>query len=267
MLTQILKSKFTYIILAIYLMVLAFWLYLQLVSKQHVYYYYGFYSLISLTGATYGVIQARRKWGGFKSVIGKAVYFLSFGLYGQAFGLLAWTYYNIILKVEVPYPSIADVGYFALIPFYTLAAIMIAKAAGIKFSLRNSGAKLLALLIPFAMLSVAYWLFLKNAGVDTSKPLETFLNIGYPLGDAIPVSIVLLTLIVSSKILGGIMRGRLLWLMACFVVQFATDYLFLYQVAVGSFVDGGIVDLMYPTSHLLMVLGIIWLGKLELKHE
>lgn len=267
MLKSIIRSKFTYIVFFLFALVLAWWIYLQTNNKDSVYYYYGFYSVISLTAGLFGIYISQKKWGGFSSVIGRAVMFLSFGLLGQAFGLLTWTYYNILKEVAIPYPSIADIGYFALIPFYSYAALMIAKASGVKFALRSKKGKLWLLLIPIAMLAVAYGLFLKDTSFEDSSPLRIFLDIGYPLGDVIPVTIAVLTLILSSSLLGGMMRSRIMWLIFAFIFQFATDYTFLYLIATEKFTDGGIVDLMYPVSHLVMAVGIIGLSNISLKKD
>jgi len=256
MFQTIFRSKFTYWILFLYVIALGWWIYLQ-TDKSSVYYFYGYYSSVALSGGLYAFWLSFKKWGGTKSVIGKGLIGLGVGLLGEALGLLVWTYYNLIAEVAVPYPSLADLGYFALIPAYTFAAIMFAWAAGVNFSLRTARGKLQVLIIPLIALTLAYGLFLNDTEIDFSSPLTVFLNIGYPLGDIIPVSIALLTLTLSIKLLGGTMRSRIMFLVLAFFFQFLTDYVFLYLIASEKFVDGGISDLMYVTSYAIMSLGII----------
>ena len=66
--------------------------------------------LIPVLGGLQGLYLAKQ-WGGFGSAVGKALWLLSLGL--VFWGLGTWIfsgYYNLYSDVEVPYPSIADVG-------------------------------------------------------------------------------------------------------------------------------------------------------------
>lgn len=259
MLQNLLKSKFTYWIFILYLVVLVWWIILQSQSSNasQSYLFNWFYGLIALSGAIYGIYIANKNWGGWSSVIGRGLIFLPLGLLGQWFGLQVWTYYNMIAQVEVPYPSIADLGYFALIPAYTLGAWMFVQASGGKFSLRTSGGKIQALFIPLVALVISSALFLRNIGFDTSNPVKLFLDFGYPLGEIIPVSIALFTLTLSRNLLGGSMKNKILYLVGAFFFQFLTEYAFLYTAGNGTYINGGWNDMMYATSYTIMSLGLI----------
>lgn len=205
----------------------------------------------------YAIFFVAPIWGGLKSAIGKAIIFIALGLLGQWLGLQIWTYYNLIAQVEVPYPSLADIGYFALIPLYTMAALELAKACGGKITLRTKNGRLLVFLIPIVLLSIAYILFVRDLGIDLSDPLKTFLDYGYPLGEILPVAIALFILTMSKKLLGGTMRTRVLYLVFAFGFQFFTEYLFLYAVSAETYTNGNINDILYATSYLVMALGLI----------
>ena len=215
------------------------------------------YPLISLVGGICGIFIISKKWGGVKSLIGKGILFLSLGLLAEVFGQWAWSYFTMVQKIEVPYPSIADIGYFAIIPLYSYAVYNFAKASGVKIGLKNLMGKIQALLIPLAMVCIAYFLFLRNVSVDISNPLKTFLDFGYPGLEVVAVSIGILTYSLSRNVLGGIMRPKILWIIFALVFQYITDYLFLYQVGVGTYYNGGLVDLLYATSFTIMALGIL----------
>lgn len=259
MLTTLLHNKATYWILLLYLIVVGWWVRLQIqgFKSSEVYLFNWFYGLIALSGAIFGIYIAFKKWGGWSSIIGKGLILLPLGLLGQWFGLQVWTYYNVIAKVEVPYPSLADFGYFALIPAYALGAWMFAQASGAKFSLRTSGGKVWALFIPLTAIVVSDVLFLKDIGLDFSDPIKLFLDFGYPFGEIIPVSIALFTLTLSRSLLGGTMKNRILYLVGAFFFQFLTEYAFLYTAGTATYVNGGWNDLMYATSYTIMSLGII----------
>lgn len=260
MLKAIRSSRFTYWILFLYLVVVIWWIYIQkngLTNSQTAYLFNWFYGLIAFNGGFYSIYVSVKKWGGWSSVLGRGLIFLPLGLISQAFGLQVWTYYNVIAHVEVPYPSLADIGYFALIPAYTLGALMFAQASGGKFSLRSFKGKLFAFIIPALGLFLAYALFVKDIGFDPSNLLKTFLDFGYPLGEILPVSIALFTLTLSRNLLGGTMKSRVLYLVAAFVFQFLTEYAFLYTAGKQTYVNGGWNDIMYATSYMIMSLGLI----------
>lgn len=242
-----------------YVVVVLWWLVIQLgvsTNTTQAYLFNWSYGLIALSGSIYGISLANKVWGGWQSAVGKGLILLSLGLLGQWFGLQVWTYYNVIAKVEVPYPSLADLGYFFLIPTYGLAALMFAKTAGAKFSLRTVGGKVLAWLIPLVGLLLSYGLFLKDIGFDLSDPVKFFLDVGYPLGEIIPVSIALFILVASRSLLGGTMKMKITYLMGAFIFQFLTEYAFLYTAGAGIYVNGGWNDLMYATSYTIMSLGL-----------
>lgn len=260
MLAAVSKNKVSYLILGLYTVIFFWWLRLRLLNiteGNEPYLFNWSYGLIVLIGAFYSIFVVSKVWGGYKSIIGKGIIFISLGLLGQWFGLQIWTYYNVILKIEVPYPSLADIGYFALIPLYAIGALMFAHAAGAKFSLRSISGKILALLIPFAMLLIAYFLFVRNVGFDSSNIIKTFFDFAYPLGEVIPVSIAIFTLYASKKYLGGRMKSRILSLLFAFSFQFITEYAFLYAAGEGTYYNGGINDLLYATSYTIMSLGLI----------
>lgn len=265
MLGKLLKSKISYLIFLIYFVVFSWWIFLQIhgVGTEAAYYFNSFYGVIALFGAFYGFYVSKKYWGGWHSLIGRALICLSLGLLSQWIGLMIWCYFNIIAKVEAPYPSVADVGYFGLVPFYTYAAYLLSKASGVKFTLKSLEGKIMLLLIPLIALGVSYFLFLKNIGFDLANPLKTFFDIAYPLGEIIPVSIALTTFVLSRKILSGTMRKRIFYLIFAFSFQFLTEYLFLYVTGINLLVNGGITDIFYASSYAIMFLGLVYFSSYD----
>ncbi|MBI2314558.1 hypothetical protein HYU93_00640 [Candidatus Daviesbacteria bacterium] len=214
------------------------------------------YGLICLWGGSWGLIISK-KWGGFSSAIGRAIIFFSLGLLAQEFGQLVFSYYNIFLKIEIPYPSLADVGFFGSIPFYIFGMAYLAKAAGSKFSLNTITNKLQIVVVPVSMLMISYLLFLKGYEFDFSDPLKVFLDFGYPFGEAFYISVAILAYFLSRKLLGGVMKSRILLLIGAFVMQYLADFNFLYQNSQGTWVNGGYGDYIYFLAYFVMTLGLI----------
>jgi hypothetical protein len=81
--------------------------------------------LVDLWGASYGSIlvialvfgiKGASSWGGWKSWLGRAMLFMAFALALEEFGQLMFSYYNVFRHVVIPYPSLADIGFFGFIP-------------------------------------------------------------------------------------------------------------------------------------------------------
>lgn len=217
------------------------------------------YPLLALVGSISGFVVSK-KWGGVSSVIGKGLLLLSFGLFAQFFGQAAYAYYIYIKGVEVPYPSVGDIGYFGSVILYFISLFAIARVTGVKLSLQSYKGQVQAIVIPVALLLLSYYLLLREYAVDWSAPITTLLDFGYPLGQAAYVSLAILIYTLSRKFLGGFMRGPILFLLVSLVVQYISDFTFLYQVGHEQWYVGGVNDYMYATSYLLMSVALIQIG-------
>ena len=215
------------------------------------------YQAIALWGGVLGLLVVSRLWGGMKSVMGRVVIYFSLGLLLQVFGQSVFSFYTTILKVDIPYPSLADIGFFGSIPFYIYGIILLGRASKVSISLKSFEKKIQAVLIPLVMLLISYASFLRNQEVDFSHKLRVFLDFGYPIGQAIYISIAILVYVFSRKILGGIMKDKILLILAALAIQYAADYNFLYQNLNGTWLNGGYGDYIYLVSYFLMALALV----------
>lgn len=215
-----------------------------------------FYWALPLLSGVIGFFAAK-KWGGFKSLFGKAVIFLSLGLLAQVFGQVVSSYYARIQHVEIPYPSVGDIGFFGAIVFYVLGAYYLTRTVSGKFSLRKTSDKVLVIAVPLALLAGSYYIFLRGYQYDFSQFLTTFLDFGYPLGDALYVSIAILAFLLSRKLLGGFMRKRILLILGALLVQYIADFTFLYKFSRDTYTAGSSTDLIYLLAYLLMGLALL----------
>lgn len=254
---NILQSKLAAVTLIIFLVFLFWWfeIFFTGAHDQFQNHAFGFiYGGFSLWGGIIGLLISKR-WGGFNSLIGRAIICLSIGLLLQGWGQYTFWYLNSIMGIEVPYPGIPDIGYFGTIPFYIYASYLLAKSSGVKFSLSSLGNKLQILIIPFIMLSVAYFLFLRDVPFDSEDFFGSLMDYAYPTGQALYISGALLTYTLSRKILGGIMKFPILFLILAFICQFLADYIYIYFHA--DYFPGSFVDFFYLLAYFVMALGLI----------
>jgi len=214
------------------------------------------YGIVALIGGLFA-LYISKYWGGLKSLIGRAIFVFGLGLLAQEFGQLMYAFYIYVQKIEVPYPSLGDIGYFGSVILYIYGASLLLRATGAKFSLKSMGNKLLALILPFALLAVSYLIFLRGYEFDWSSPVTVLLDFGYPLLQATYLAIALLTFMLSRKYLGGIMRLVILFVLISLTFQYIADFTFLYQVKNETWAPGGINDLIYLISYALMSLSLL----------
>lgn len=214
------------------------------------------YQSMALLGGLWG-LKIAFDWGGEKSVVGRLLIAFGFGLLLQTFGQSVFSVYNLFLQYEIPYPSLADVGFFGSIAFYIYGAVMLASASGVRFSLKTLRSRPCVVAIPVIMILVPYFLFLQGYDFKNAGIIQSVLDFGYPIGQAIYVSAALLTYLLTLKTLGGVMKHRVLFILLALVVQYLADFNFLYQASAGNWGVSGYGDLIYLVAYFFMTLGII----------
>lgn len=236
------------------------WLQIQTLPDKEsnviIHYFAGSYGLIAVWGALIGLHLAKR-WGGLKSLVGKALTMFALGLLFQEFGQLAYAFYIVVLKIDIPYPSIGDVGYFGSIFFYLYGSYLIAKTSGINFSLKKIFNKFQIILIPTVILGYTYFLFLKDYQFDWSAKLMVFLDFGYPLGQSLYIAVALSTFILTKDFLGGIMRSRVVFILFALLLQYLADFNFLFESSRGTWTTAGYGDYLYLLAYFAMTMAIL----------
>ncbi len=256
---MIIKNKIQIILTLIFLFFIAWWISFQSVLDKQgtsINWFENTYGLVALFGAVVGFI-ASKKWGGHKSILGKSLFFFALGLFAQEAGQLISSYYTQVAKVGLPYPSWGDLGYFGSVILYIIAAFYLAKSMGVKFNLKKSGYKAIAILLPVVLLAVTYRVLLHNHQYDTSKPLTVFLDIGYPMGEALYLSIGIVAYLLSRKLLGGVLKPVILVVIFALLVTYIADFTFIYMINKSSYVPGNYDDLFYLISYFVLSSALI----------
>ncbi len=201
-------------------------------------------------------------WGGSKSVVGKAVFFLGLGIFCWGVGETIWSYYNFFLNQPAPYPSLADIGFAPSIFFYGLGAIFLSKATGAKYGLRNRYAKLFVFVVPFIILALSYYVLVifARGGVlipDGETPLKIFLDIAYPLGDFIGLTIAIIVSGLSFKYFGGRYTLDVLLILLGLGTMFLADSVFSYATTLGTYYNGNVGDLLLTLGLFYITFGTL----------
>src|SRR4029077_16529139 len=84
-----------------------------------------------------------------------------------------------------------------------------------------------------------------------------FLDFGYPMGQAIYISIAITAYLLSRKMLGGIMKAGILLVILALFIQYISYFTFIYQSSRGTYLAGKFDDLFYLISYFAMTIAMI----------
>ena len=262
---QVIKNKLSVIPISILLILSAWWIYIisfpteSTENSRQI--WAALYQIMAIYGGIAGLIILK-KIGGYKSFIGKTILFFSIGLLLQSFGQTVYSYYIFYQHTEIPYPSIGDIGFFGSIIAYVYAVVFLSKITGIKFSVVSIYTKLKAVLVPLVILFASYLFFLQGYEFDWSSKLRIFLDFGYPLGQALYLSLAIIVFLISLSLIGGAMKKPILFLIFALFFQYLSDFMFLYQAHQGTWYVGGLNDYLYFLSYFLMTMALIYMGNI-----
>ncbi len=256
------RKTSTRILIGIYVFLVLWWLtiyYRGLQETTENYLFSLIYTVMPLGWGILGLSNARI-WGGFQSYMGRAILFFSGGLCAWGIGNLIYAYYNLVLKIPVPYPSIADAGFFLLYPFSAVGVVYLYRITGASLALRSTWGKLGLLVIPFFLVALSYYLLLivARGGVITYDQdlLKLILDVVYPVGDVVVITLAAVVYTLSYGYLGGSFRKPIVIILIAFTFAYVTDFAFSYTTTTGTFFVANWVDLLYATTFFLISLGL-----------
>ncbi len=252
------------IALAYMAVLVLFWVTLfttHITSGTYSYLFSFLFGLTPLVGGIVAMYQSR-VWGGTKSAVGKAVFFIGLGIFFWGMGESVWSYYNFFLKVAAPYPSFADLGFAPSIFFYGLGALYLSRATGAKYGLRDKAAKFFVTLAPLVILLLSYYLLVTVArgGVlvpDGETPLKIFLDLVYPLGDFVGLTIAVVVSGLSFRYLGGRYLPSIIFILFGLATMFLADTVFSYTTTVGTYYNGDFGDLLLAFGTFFLTFGVL----------
>jgi len=262
---QSLITRKTKVIGGIWLVALLYWVGLAVTKTKHSewdYWYQILLAIIPLLGGIFGFMNSR-KWGGLKSRLGQATFFLAAGLATWGLGQCYWSYATIRKLSEVPYPSWADVGYIVSWPLWTAGIILLALAAGARFSVRKHAPLKLyssVLAMAAAIMAGSYYLLIVVArhglALKGEGPMRLFFDLAYPIGDVVILTIAALTVTVLFRYLGGRYKVTIGLIIGGYALNYLTDFTFSYVTTAETYYNGHFVDLMFPTVMAVLSIGL-----------
>jgi hypothetical protein len=252
------------IIFGILAVLIIFWLLLTLTHTT-----FGFYSylysflmcVIPLYGGIIAILSAER-WQGMNGNIGKGMLFLGLGLVCWGAGELVWSYYNFFVGVAAPYPSLADVGFVPSTFFYCAGVVYLLRAAGADAGLGQRFAKAFIVVASIAMLALSYYLLVivakRGELITRGDPfLKSLLDIAYPVGDFISLTVAVVLSGLSFKYLTREYRTGVMMLLFGLATMFAADLVFSYTTTRMTYFNGDLGDLIFTIGTFLLSFGVL----------
>ncbi|HST25735.1 MAG TPA: EAL domain-containing protein [Gaiellaceae bacterium] len=152
-------------------------------------------------------------------------------------GQTIWSWYELIEHRPVPFPSLADAGFLAAVPF-AVAGMLVFPRTG-----SNAAGRVRALvdgvIIAVSALMTSWVFVLKGVFRSGGTPLEHAISLAYPIGDVIVVTIVLYVLLRQRRSRALVVPSLI---GAGFVAMSFSDSAFTYLTGKGDYVTGTLVD-------------------------
>ena len=181
---------------------------------------------------------------GFHHIIGRGLYFIFGGIVSFIISHLIWIYYAFLSDSFIPFPSLIDVFYILMAPFFItglwyLLSIYNAKR-GIKFWAKVAGT--------YIITSILFFIFVGTPFIGEPQTNgQQFFNIIYPLTDIAYLTAIIVALsIIKKRFYKGL--GFIMLAMALIVI---VDIRVSIEISQGAWIEGGISD------QLLVVLGFL----------
>ncbi len=237
----------------LFLLLLAWGILLQLNPAKNTFWNYAFNignGLLYLTGgiAAYAFVM-KRAAGGIRR--GAGLFALGHILWG--IGSFIWTYYNLVLNVEVPFPSAADVFYLAFVVCYAIGLWHLSEDTEDTARPKNLRSALYLIFLCYGATFYVFW----RMPLSDATFMESISSFIYPIID----TFVLAQAFVLAQVGRSGSRKSMFLVIAGIIIQLLGDYLFSYSEMIGVYWNGGLTDLFYTASGYILFLAVMSLPK------
>ncbi len=201
----------------------------------------------------------------FKFDIKLSLVLLGIGVCLWGLGNVIWALFSVLFKIEVPFPSVADVLFTASYPvlFYGFVGIFYPRslkyAHGVfELLFDRRGIGLLASLIVPSVILLSLNGYVSSLSLFGLPLLKVVLNIYYLGFDLLIIGVMFLSLFTRRYLkYGGVESGRnLIYLVFTCLVLTIADIRFLLLSLSGTYFNGDVVDILYVTAFFFAIVGM-----------
>jgi len=186
--------------------------------------------------------KQRRGWTGWAPAL------IAIGVTCFGVGENIWSYYEIVLGQQTPFPSWADAAYLAAYPFL-LAGILLLPRPSISLAGR-ARVGLDGLLVITAVATVMWYFVLGPTILQSYESVfSQYVGSAYPLFDLLLVASLL---ILARRTANPAMRPVVILGGIGLVSVVLVDIVFDYQTLHGSYADGGVIDVLWAFGYMLL---------------
>jgi diguanylate cyclase (GGDEF)-like protein/PAS domain S-box-containing protein len=174
---------------------------------------------------------------------------LSTGCALWGLGEALWTWYELVLRREVPFPSVADLAYLGAVPVMCCGLLWLSR--GMRQSSHRARTALDGWLVAGSCLVVGWTLLLEPVARDADGgPLAVSVAVAYPVMDLVLVTVALLAVRAGGR--GH--RSSTGFVAAGVIAMVLADGAFTILELRGSYASGGVVDAAWVAAYLLFAL-------------
>lgn len=187
--------------------------------------------------------------------------FLLATLASLAGGHLIYSVYELLLRWNPPYPSIADVSYLSAYPFFFIGIVLLpGERAAIGTRLQGI---LDGLIVTVAAATLSWYFILEPAIVRRgATPLSSLVSTAYPLSDLV---LVVCVITLGIRVRDTAIRRQVGLLTAGVAIIVATDSGYDYRILHGGYHTGSVLDVSGVMGYLLVGLAAQQLALLFLE--
>lgn len=202
-------------------------------------------SILNPLVASFMSFVVAQRYGG-SQVFGKAYLALALGLFMMFLGESTWYYFLYFLEIE-PFPSIADIFFFA---FYPLSAIHIIVNLRFFQTKMNPKSKIMLIVLPLTIISTYSILSLQEIG-------EPNFEFYYGMVFVAASSVVLALALAGSLVFrGGVLGIAWVLMLLGLLLTNVGDTWYFYLETFGAYVDGHPVELLWYSGYWIITYGL-----------
>ncbi len=179
----------------------------------------------------------------------KILIYLGLAALSWGIAFLVWTYYNLVVQVDIPYPSIADLFFLVSYPLLGFALWEL----HINYDTFISSKDIQESVVIVLVAAVVIFFYLNRPDLSPDLGLtKNLLNVAYSLADVMLVAIAFIELRSGqAKKYKG-----LYFLVAFLLLQAGGDFLFAYRNNADIYWNGDFADLLFGASAFALALAV-----------